>query len=253
VLTSNTTGRTSSNLSITGLVCSNTLSSIIHAQADHCLPLRNRDESSHDDDSLGGSLSLPDIIHTAAQSTKRDNPTPDAVDPEAPIQVSPKPPKGKKRKNVFINDRGFPDQSDEIDTLMHSLDGGPLLRKRCHPAPAFDNIDPTFNHAYDEALHGAQFKEEFKPSPLLSDSENKELEELIKQFWCVVDHRGLSVPVKDYLCHINTGTARPIAVKGINYGPYKTPIMRKCIAKLEQLGHISQISEGPWLFKALGA
>jgi hypothetical protein len=57
--------------------------------------------------------------------------------------------------------------------------------------------------------------------------------------------------VKDYKCHINTGTARPIAVKGINYGPYETPIMRQCIAKLKQLGHISQISEGPWLFKAL--
>jgi hypothetical protein len=177
----------------------------------------------------------------------------DKIDPTAPIRVSLKPPKGKKRKNIFIDDRGFPDQSDEFDTLLHSLEGGPIIMlcKRRHPAPAFDDIDPAFNHVYNESLHGAEFKEEFTPSPLLSDAENKELEELLKRFWCVFDHRGLFVPVKDYVCDVNTGTARPIAVKGNNYGPYETPIMRKCIAKLKQLGHISQINKGPWLFKAL--
>jgi hypothetical protein len=190
VLTSNTTGRAFSNLSITGSVCSNTLSSIIHAQADDCPPLRDRDESSHDDNSLGGSLSLPDIIHTAAQSTKHDNPTPDAVDPEAPIRVSPKPPKGKKQKNVFIDDRGFPDQSDEFDTLLHSLDGGPLLRKRRHPAPAFDNIDPTFNHACEEALHGAQFNNKYVLNHIIGLTNNKHVVRRIFQCQCFNAQHG---------------------------------------------------------------
>jgi hypothetical protein len=61
----------------------------------------------------------------------------------------------------------------------------------------------------------------------------------------------LFVPVKDYVCDIDTGTATPIAVKGIHYGPDETPIMHDCISKLEKLGHISQIRDGAWLFKAL--
>jgi hypothetical protein len=268
VLTSNTSSRDSSYNSAIGSARPNALSRVIQSPFDDgCPPFAHKAESSDDesimddesvldksDDDDAPSEYAPtpsDIVHAAAHSTtSRGNvPTTTAPDPEAPIRVSPKPPKGRKRKNVFIDDRGFPDQSDEFDTLLHSLDGGPMLRKRRHPAPAFDDIDPAFNFAFDEALHGAQFQEEFTPSPLLSDEENKELEELIKRYWCVFDHRGLFVPVKDYECHINTGTARPIAVKGINYGPYETPIMRKCIAKLEQLGHISQISEGPGCLK----
>jgi hypothetical protein len=50
---------------------------------------------------------------------------------------------------------------------------------------------------------------------------------------------------------INTGSAKPIAVKKIHYGPHKTPIMEKCIASLAKLGHICQIHNGKWLFKAL--
>jgi hypothetical protein len=50
---------------------------------------------------------------------------------------------------------------------------------------------------------------------------------------------------------MDTGSAPQIAVKGINYGPHETPIMRKCIATLKKLGHIYQIRDGAWLFKAL--
>jgi hypothetical protein len=87
-------------------------------------------------------------------------PTPDT----APIRVSPKPPKGKRRKNAFIDDRGFPDQSNELDTLLHSMHGKPILRKRRHPAPNLDDIDPAFDFKYDEALHGNQFREDFTPA-----------------------------------------------------------------------------------------
>jgi hypothetical protein len=190
VLTSNTSSRDSSNNSPTGSTHPNALSQVIKSTFDDgCPPLVRKAESSDDesimddesvlDDSdkdeapLVDSLSLFEMVHVAAYSTtSRGNATTDAVDPEAPICVSPKPPKGKKRKNLFIDDRGFPDQSDEFDTLLHSLDGGPMLRKRRHPAPTFDDIDPAFNFAFDKALHGAQFKEEFTPSPLLSDAEN---------------------------------------------------------------------------------
>jgi hypothetical protein len=50
---------------------------------------------------------------------------------------------------------------------------------------------------------------------------------------------------------IDTGTARPNAVKKILYGEHKTTIMQKCIAALAKVGHIQQITDGRWLFKAL--
>ena len=57
--------------------------------------------------------------------------------------------------------------------------------------------------------------------------------------------------MKDYECVIDTGSARPISVKKINYGPPETPVMCKCIAALSKLDHISQIFDGQWMFKAL--
>lgn len=168
-----------------------------------------------------------------------------------PIRPAMKPKKGRKRKNVFTDDRGFPDPSDEYDTLLRNIDGGTVLRKRLHPARPLDEIDPAFNVQYNEAKHGEQFKRDFKPSPLLTEEENRQLADLIKEFWPVFDDAGLFIPVKDYECEIDTGTAAPIAVKGIKYGPYETPIMRKCVATLQKLGHISQTRFGAWLFKAL--
>jgi hypothetical protein len=52
----------------------------------------------------------------------------------APIRPAAKPPKGKRRKNVFVDDRGFPDVSDKYDTLLDNIEGRPVLRKRRHPA-----------------------------------------------------------------------------------------------------------------------
>jgi hypothetical protein len=67
----------------------------------------------------------------------------------------------------------------------------------------------------------------------------------------VFDDRGTFIPVRNYQCVIDTGSARPIAVKKTHYGPRETVIMRKSIAALEKVGQISQIHDGAWLFKAL--
>jgi hypothetical protein len=45
-------------------------------------------------------------------------------------------------KNVFVDDRGFPDISDAYDTLLHNVNGGPVLRKLKHPPPTLDVADP---------------------------------------------------------------------------------------------------------------
>ena len=65
------------------------------------------------------------------------------------------------------------------------------------------------------------------------------------------DECGVWVPVKNYECVIDTGNAHPIAVKKIQYGPKKTPIMRKAIAALKKNGHIHQTHDGRWSFKAV--
>jgi hypothetical protein len=63
--------------------------------------------------------------------------------------------------------------------------------------------------------------------------------------------RGVFVPVKNYECLINTGTARPISVKKILCGERKTIIMCKCIVALAKVRHIVQTTDGQWLFEVL--
>ena len=85
----------------------------------------------------------------------------------------------------------------------------------------------------------------------LARDEAAALVSLIQKYWCVFDDRGTFVPVRNYECIIDTGTASPIAIKRIRYGPREIPIMRKCITLLEKLGHIRQIHGGEWMFNAL--
>jgi len=135
-----------------------------------------------------------------------------------PIRVAPKGKKGKKRENVFFDDRGFPDVSDEFDYLLHRTGGGRVIRKRLHPSPRLDEVDEKFNVQYDEAKHGEKLRKELQIDHLTQDQQ-KQLTDLIKKYWAVFDDTGLFVPVKDYECVIDTGSARPICVKNINYGP----------------------------------
>ena len=74
--------------------------------------------------------------------------------------------KGKKRDNVFFDNRGFPDPIDNYDWLMEKTVGN-ILRKRKHPAPII--ADPLFNNKYDEAKHGAYLREHLKTGHLQPD------------------------------------------------------------------------------------
>ncbi len=124
------------------------------------------------------------------------------------------------------------------------------MRKRKHPTPPLDEIDPLLASTYVEELHGKKLCSELDLSHL--DNHLRTLVyRLIQKYWSVFDDKGQFMPVKDYSCKIDTGTACPIAIKKIHYGPCKTPIMRKCIASLAKLGHICQIHGGQWQFKVL--
>ena len=111
---------------------------------------------------------------------------------------------------MFYDDRGFPDQSDEFDYLLHSVEGGPLLRKLCHPAPDLDSpVDPSFLSVFDPDVHESQMRKELDLSHLPLDVQDQ-IYSLIKEFWSVFDSKGVTVPVKFYECVIDTGSARPM-------------------------------------------
>ncbi len=82
-----------------------------------------------------------------------------------PIRVATRS-RGRKRPNVFYDDRGFPDQSHNFDVILHSIHGGSVLRKHKHPAPALDNEDTAFLSIYDEAKHGSKLRSELDLSHL---------------------------------------------------------------------------------------
>ena len=158
---------------------------------------------------------------------------------------------GRRRiKNVFADNRGYPDLTDDHDTLLHNIDGGPVLRKLRHPTPPLDEDDPSFTFTFDETLQGERLRQVLNLSHLDNALQNR-IYALVTKYWSVFDDHGVWVPVRNYECVIDTGDAPPIAVKNIRYGPKELPIMRKAIAGLEQVGHIRQIHDGRWLFKCV--
>ena len=62
---------------------------------------------------------------------------------------------------------------------------------------------------------------------------------------------GVTTPVKDYECEIDTGDAKSIRCRNPRFGPLETPLIKKAIAKLVDLGHVIPIHDGQWLSKPL--
>ena len=150
-----------------------------------------------------------------------------------------------------MDNREFPDQSNEYDHLLHSIDGGTVLRKLHHPMPDLNgSVNPNFDHPFIPEEHEDILRRKVDLSHLDPDQQTK-VYDLIREFWPVFDEQGVFVPVKNYECVIDTGTAHPIAVKKILYGEQETVIMQRCILALAKFVHIRQITDGRWLFKAL--
>jgi hypothetical protein len=124
-----------------------------------------------------------------------------------PIHVVPKAKCRKKLQNVFLDDHGFPDQSDKYDHLLHSIDGGPVLWKLRHPMPNLNwPIDPRFDHPFIPEEHKNIMHKQVDLSHLDPDQQ-EQVYNLIREFWSVFDERGVFVPVNNYECVIDTGTA----------------------------------------------
>jgi hypothetical protein len=129
----------------------------------------------------------------------------------APIRVERRK-KGKRKPNAFIDDRGHPDWQSSYDWLLEG-NVGQVLRKKMHPLPS--TPDPNFAIPFDESLHGEYLRESLDISHL-DDSKQDQVLSIIKKYWGVFNPDGVTIPVADYECHIDTGTAAPVRVKTSN-------------------------------------
>jgi hypothetical protein len=161
-----------------------------------------------------------------------------AVQESSPIRVDPKPKCCKHLQNVFLDNRGFPNQSNGYDHVLHGVDGGLILWKLRHSQPDLEAaIDPAYYSPFVPKKHKALMRKDMDLSHLNPALQEK-IYTIIRNHWSVFDKKGVFIPVKNYECVINTGTAWPIAVKKILYGKRELVIMRKCIAALAKVGHI---------------
>jgi len=134
--------------------------------------------------------------------------------------------------------------------MLPEVKAGHLIRKLLHPVLPLTDIDPNFGVDYDESIYGTMLREHLAVSHL-SPTHQLELTNLIKQYWRVFWNEGITMPIKDYECEIDTGNTRPIACRNPTFGPRELPITEKAIAKHIELGHVKQIHESAWLSKPL--
>ena len=77
-----------------------------------------------------------DPLPSSTFNTKQEDDKPLAA-PRIPIKPAIKHKRGKRQQNGFIDNRGFPDQSEEFDNILAEIHGGNILRKRLHPAQRY--------------------------------------------------------------------------------------------------------------------
>ena len=179
-------------------------------------------------------------------------PTPIRVAPKRRSRKKSAKSKRERRKYVspLFDNRGFPDPQDEWESMLPDVKDGRLLRKRVHDPPKLQEIDPDFGEEYDEDKHGEILRAELNIAHL-TPMQKEILTAVIKKYWRVFSKKGVTKPVKDYECEIDTGDAKPIRCKNPNFGPMETPLIEKAIAKLIELGHAGQIHQGEWLSKPI--
>ncbi len=120
--------------------------------------------------------------------------TPPTAQAPPPIRVADKPRRRKRSPNVFVDNRGFPDEIEHYDALLHNIDGGVILQKLKHPPPPLDEVDPLFFRRYNEATHGEQMRRNLDLSHLEPHTRDR-VYALVMKYWSIFDKNGVFVPV----------------------------------------------------------
>ena len=207
-------------------------------------------------------LNASRMDQSPAQSTTSLNGSRMDKSPAQPIRVAPRYKSKRKGKghnkkkeqkqyvSPLFDDRGYPNPQDEWESMLPEVKAGRLIRKRIHNPPKLQDIDPNFGVEYDESKHGKVLRETLNISHL-SPAQQKILTAVIIKHWRVFSKEGVITPVKDYVCEIDTGNAKPVRCKNPTFGPLETPVMEKAIAKLVELKLCDPIIDGEWLSKPL--
>ncbi|KAL3785603.1 hypothetical protein HJC23_004751 [Cyclotella cryptica] len=119
--------------------------------------------------------------------------------------------KGRRKPNLYLDDRGHPDWQQSWEWIEEGSYGKLLSRcKRLHPMR--DTLDPTFNVPFDDARNSQYLRDNLRIAHLSVDRQNQIIA-LIKCKWGVFCPEGMSIPVLDYECNIDTDTAPPVRSK----------------------------------------
>ena len=101
----------------------------------------------------------------------------------APIRVAPLPKRCKKLQNVFLDNQGFPDQSNKYNHLLHSIDRGTVLRKFQHPMTDLEGpIDPRFDYPFIPEEHKDIMRKQADLSHI-DPTQQEQVYSLIREFW----------------------------------------------------------------------
>jgi hypothetical protein len=169
---------------------------------------------------------------------------------KVPIRI-PKPPYRKKRPNIFKEGPSeIPDPMSDFQFLHQQKVGNTIKRSTKLPREEND-LDPQFQLKFDESKHGDELRKNLCLDPTIPREIKNELINIIKEYWSCFCEEKVTVPIRDYECVIDTGTAKPIHVRNMRYGPNETPVMEKAIDSLLSLDQIEPITDGEWMSRAV--
>ena len=100
--------------------------------------------------------------------------------------------------------------------MLPEIKAGRLIKKRRHEPPELCDVDPNFGEEYNEAKHGKMLHDELKTDHL-TKFQQEILTAVIKKYLRVFIKQGVTAPIKNYECEIDTGDAKLIRCKNPTY------------------------------------
>ena len=152
----------------------------------------------------------------------------------------PKPKWRAKTQNLWKEN--VKDEEATFEYLLQNRLSHTLRRKS---ASDFPPPNPNFAYSYDDKIDRAELERNIIFDDHISPSLKIRTIQFVKEFWDVFREEGVSIPIQGYEMVIDTGDAKPIAVRQPHYGLHETPIMQKTIDSLLKLNHITKDTLSP--------
>ena len=102
--------------------------------------------------------------------------------------------KRKWRSSPLFDDQGFPDKQAHFESMVPNVSCGRLIRKRKHPAPDVNSVDPNFGEEFNLATHGPELDQLSLSLSHLTISQQSTLKSLLQKDWRIFSKKGVTVP-----------------------------------------------------------